>query len=133
MQLIAQLWSKVCYLTKPVGPVDKRKKEEIDGCRDAFLAFDTDRSGTIDLWELRQVLEVAFFLMYHIIFVALFFVTIFFFNIGKIPLLFVLIFFLLSLFCISVLAMGQKPTEEELFQMISEVDDNISGSIGRRS
>jgi hypothetical protein len=23
---IAQLWSKVCYLTKPVGPVDKRKK-----------------------------------------------------------------------------------------------------------
>ena len=93
MQLIAQLWSKVCYLTKPVGPVDKRKKEEIDGCRDAFLAFDTDRSGTIDLWELRQVLEVAFFLMYHIIFVALFFVTIFFFNIGKIPLLFVLICF----------------------------------------
>ena len=75
----AQLWSKVCYLTKPVGPVDKRKKEEIDGCRDAFLAFETDRSGTIDLWELRQVLEVAFFLMYHIIFVALFFVTIFFF------------------------------------------------------
>ena len=90
---IAQLWSKVCYLTKPVEPVDKRKKEEIDGCRDAFLAFETDRSGTIDLWELRQVLEVAFFLMYHIIFVAFFFVTIFFFNIGKIPLLFVLIFF----------------------------------------
>lgn len=27
-------------------------------------------------------------------------------------------------------AMGQKPTEEELFQMISEVDDNMSGSIG---
>ena len=26
--------------------------------------------------------------------------------------------------------MGQKPTEEELFQMISEVDDNMSGSIG---
>ena len=46
------------------------------GCRDAFLAFDKDRSGTIDVWELRQVLE----------------------------------------------AMGQKPTEEELFQMISEVD-----------
>jgi Ca2+-binding EF-hand superfamily protein len=58
-------------------------QEEIDGCRDAFLAFDKDRSGTIDVWELRQVLE----------------------------------------------AMGQKPTEEELFQMISEVDDNMSGSI----
>ena len=58
-------------------------QEEIDGCRDAFLAFDKDRSGTIDVWELRQVLE----------------------------------------------AMGQKPTEEELFQMISEVDENMSGSI----
>ena len=58
-------------------------QEEIDGCRDAFLAFDKDRSGAIDVWELRQVLE----------------------------------------------AMGQKPTEEELFQMISEVDENNSGSI----
>jgi hypothetical protein len=28
--------------------------------------------------------------------------------------------------------MGQKPTEEELFQMISEVDDNMSGTIGER-
>ena len=45
-------------------------QDEIDGCRDAFLAFDKDRSGTIDVSELRQVLE----------------------------------------------AMGQKPTEEELFQ-----------------
>ena len=53
-------------------------QEEIDGCRDAFLAFDKDRSGTIDQWELRQVLE----------------------------------------------AMGQKPTDEELFQMISEVARN---------
>jgi calmodulin len=25
--------------------------------------------------------------------------------------------------------MGQKPTEEELFQMISEVDEKMSGSI----
>ena len=25
--------------------------------------------------------------------------------------------------------MGQAPTEDELFQMISEVDDNMSGSI----
>jgi Ca2+-binding EF-hand superfamily protein len=58
-------------------------QEEIDGCREAFLAFDKERSGTIDVWELRQVLE----------------------------------------------AMGQKPTEEELFQMISEVDENMSGNI----
>jgi len=58
-------------------------QEEIDGCREAFLSFDKDRSGTIDVWELRAVLE----------------------------------------------CMGQKPTEEELFQMISEVDDNMSGSI----
>lgn len=58
-------------------------QEEIDGCREAFIKFDTDHSGTIDVWELRLVLE----------------------------------------------AMGQKPTEEELFQMISEVDENMSGSI----
>lgn len=32
-------------------------QEDIDGCREAFLAFDKDRSGTIDVWELRQVLE----------------------------------------------------------------------------
>eukprot|EP00581_Thalassiosira_minuscula_P003082 CAMPEP_0183746588 /NCGR_PEP_ID=MMETSP0737-20130205/66835_1 /TAXON_ID=385413 /ORGANISM="Thalassiosira miniscula, Strain CCMP1093" /LENGTH=149 /DNA_ID=CAMNT_0025982287 /DNA_START=660 /DNA_END=1109 /DNA_ORIENTATION=- len=58
-------------------------QEDIDGCRQAFLAFDKDRSGTIDVWELRQVLE----------------------------------------------AMGQAPTEDELFQMISEVGDNMFGSI----
>jgi len=46
-------------------------QEEIDSCRHAFLAFDKDRSGTIDVWELRQVLE----------------------------------------------AMGQAPTEDELFQV----------------
>lgn len=28
-------------------------------------------------------------------------------------------------------AMGQQPTEEELFQMISEVDEDMSGAIGR--
>ncbi len=27
--------------------------------------------------------------------------------------------------------MGQQPTEEELFQMISEVDEDMSGAIGR--
>jgi hypothetical protein len=26
--------------------------------------------------------------------------------------------------------MGQQPTEEELFQMISEVDEDMSGAIG---
>lgn len=57
---------------------------EIDECRKAFHTFDKDNSGTIDVWELKAVLE----------------------------------------------GMGQAPTEEELFQMISEVDDNMSGSIG---
>ena len=33
------------------------RQEEIDSCREAFLSFDKDRSGTIDVWELRQVLE----------------------------------------------------------------------------
>lgn len=32
-------------------------QEEIASCRAAFLTFDKDRSGTIDAWELRQVLE----------------------------------------------------------------------------
>jgi calmodulin len=59
-------------------------QEEIDACRDAFLAFDKNRNGSIDVWELRQVLE----------------------------------------------AMGQKATEEEIFQIMSEVDDNMMGSIG---
>jgi calmodulin len=59
---------------------------EIDECRSAFHSFDKDQSGTIDVWELKAVLE----------------------------------------------GMGQSPTEEELFQMISEVDDNMSGSIGKR-
>lgn len=44
-------------------------QEEIDGCRDAFLAFDKDRSGNIDVWELRQVgrraLEVLGILKVH--------------------------------------------------------------------
>ena len=35
-------------------------QEEIDGCREAFLAFDKDRSGTIDVWELRQVYMYIF-------------------------------------------------------------------------
>mmetsp|Transcript_6423 Transcript_6423/g.17920 ORF Transcript_6423/g.17920 Transcript_6423/m.17920 type:complete len:157 (-) Transcript_6423:233-703(-) len=58
-------------------------QEEIDACRESFLLFDQDRSGTIDQWELREVLR----------------------------------------------AMGQHPTDEEIFQMISEVDDNASNSI----
>lgn len=58
-------------------------EEDVYKCRQAFLSFDKDKSGTIDVWELRQVLE----------------------------------------------AMGQRPTEDELFQMINEVDDNMSGSI----
>jgi hypothetical protein len=38
-------------------------QEEIDGCREAFLAFDRDRSGTIDVWELRQVSCVSTYMM----------------------------------------------------------------------
>jgi len=32
-------------------------QDEIDGCRDAFLAYDKDRSGSIEVWELKEVLE----------------------------------------------------------------------------
>lgn len=95
-------------------------QDEIDACREAFLAFDKDRSidsqaprcreliylnsrsGTIDVWELRQVLQ------------------------GQ------------RCACNSTrlsrcVAMGQQPTEEELFQMISEVDNDMSGAIGSLS
>ncbi|EQC41667.1 hypothetical protein SDRG_01625 [Saprolegnia diclina VS20] len=58
-------------------------QEEIDACRESFVHFDRDGSGTIDKYELAKVLE----------------------------------------------AMGQRPTEEELFQMISEVDEDHSGEI----
>lgn len=58
-------------------------QEEIDGCREAFLAFDKDRSGTIDIYELRDVL----------------------------------------------VAMGQDPTEEELFQLLNSVDEDGTGEI----
>ena len=34
-------------------------QDEIDGCRDAFLAYDKDRSGSIEVWELKEVLEGA--------------------------------------------------------------------------
>lgn len=34
-------------------------QEEIDTCRDAFMSFDKSKKGTIDVWELRQVLEGA--------------------------------------------------------------------------
>lgn len=33
-------------------------QEEIDGCHEAFQAFDKDHSGSIDVWELRQVLTL---------------------------------------------------------------------------
>ncbi|DAZ93798.1 TPA: hypothetical protein N0F65_009920 [Lagenidium giganteum] len=58
-------------------------QEEIDACRESFVHFDKDGSGTIDKYELAKVLE----------------------------------------------AMGQKPTDEELFQMIAEVDNDHSGEI----
>lgn len=58
-------------------------QEEIDACRESFVHFDRDGSGTIDKYELAKVLE----------------------------------------------AMGQKPTDEELFQMIAEVDNDHSGEI----
>ena len=32
-------------------------QDEINGCREAFLAFDEHRSGKIDVWALKKVLE----------------------------------------------------------------------------
>ena len=110
-------------------------QEEIDGCRDAFLAFDKDRSGTIDVWELRQVLEGAHAaaLPYGALCGCG--------RASKAPASVDQGTCALTrrrhvacaprrLALCARAAMGQKPTEEELFQMISEVDDNMSGSIG---
>ncbi|CAK4794704.1 unnamed protein product [Aphanomyces euteiches] len=78
------------YLKQFLGRIDAffclhmiLSQEEIDACRESFVHFDKDGSGTIDKYELGKVLE----------------------------------------------AMGQKPSEEELFQMISEVDEDHSGEI----
>jgi len=90
-------------------------QEDIDGCRQAFLAFDKDRSGTIDVWELRQVL-VRILLIDDIILSPSYLYTSCF------------VYYSFTHILIQE-AMGQAPTEDELFQMISEVDDNMSGSI----
>jgi calmodulin len=58
-------------------------QEDIDACRAAFQAFDTDKTGTLDVAALRGVLGF----------------------------------------------LGQKPTEDELFMMIAEVDEGMSGML----
>lgn len=67
-------------------------QQEMDAAIQSFMEYDKDRSGTIDMWELKDVLWGILFIHYYV-------------------------------------AMGQQPTEEELFQMIAEVDDNMSGAI----
>ena len=69
--------------TKGSVPPGTLPQELIDGCRVAFQHLDQDRTGKIDIWELKTLLE----------------------------------------------AMGMRPTEEELFQIMSEVDMNMSGEI----
>ena len=66
--------------TVPPGTLPQ---ELIDGCRVAFLHLDHDRTGKIDVWELKSILE----------------------------------------------ALGMRPTEEEMFQLMSEVDMNMSGTL----
>ena len=46
---------------KKVDMPTQLTQEEIDSCRDAFLQYDKDRSGSIDQWELKEVLEGKFF------------------------------------------------------------------------
>lgn len=66
-------------------PIGRKKLTEIETvhCRQSFQHVDRDNSGTIDLGELKQVLN----------------------------------------------DMGQTPTEEELFVMISSIDEDGSGGI----
>ncbi|KAF4323316.1 hypothetical protein G195_003637 [Phytophthora kernoviae 00238/432] len=83
-----QMKELIPQLVRLLPTQEKRERlwtqyEEIDACRESFVHFDKDGSGTIDKYELSKVLE----------------------------------------------AMGQKPTDEELFQMIAEVDNDHSGEI----
>lgn len=94
----------------------------------AVLAFDKNRSGTIDVWELRQVLEGASARTTQAAAThrCLRFPTPQPARASTITPRDA------AVWCpahASPAAMGQKPTEEELFQMISEVDENMSGSI----
>jgi calmodulin len=77
-------------------------QEEIEKCREAFERFDKDGSGTIDAWELKETLKVPYCraLSSHGHFSKAFFQ-----------------------------AMGQNPSDEEVFQMLNEVDDDGSGGI----
>ena len=61
----------------------KFTQEEQEKCRESFLAFDLDRSGSIDQWELKSALT----------------------------------------------AFGVQATDEEIFCLISEVDQNKNGCI----
>jgi Ca2+-binding EF-hand superfamily protein len=58
-------------------------QQEIDGCREAFLSTDIERSGKINTTQLKHVLEI----------------------------------------------MGQKVSEADVFQIMNEVDDNMTGEI----
>ena len=80
--------------------------EEIEACREAFARFDKDNSGAIDAWELRATLQCAPPASHASS------------CVGASPVDF------------AVAAMGQDPTDEELFDMIAEVDSDGSGEIG---
>ncbi len=76
-------------------------QEEIEKCREAFERFDKDGSGTIDAWELKETLKVPNSNFFNAIY----------FN------------------ACHHQAMGQNPSDEEVFQMLNEVDDDGSGGI----
>ena len=68
---------------KGTVPPGTLSQELIEGCRVAFKHLDHNRTGKIDVWELKSLLEV----------------------------------------------MGMRPSEEEMFQMMSEVDVAMSGHV----
>ena len=70
-------------VAKGTVPSGTLPQELIDGCRVAFQHLDHDKTGKIDIWELKTLLE----------------------------------------------AMGMRPTEEEMMQLMSEVDVNMTGLI----
>ncbi len=100
----------VKYIVMPLS------QEEIDGCREAFNKFDKDGSGTVRDPKIlfciprhgqdQHVLSITFTSRH--VYVQ---------QIDALELK------------ATLNAMGQNPTEEEIFQMISQVDDDNSGEI----
>ena len=115
--------------------MDALSNEEIENCRIAFNKFDKDMSGSISDWELRAMLNCTrHHTCIHIYTYACSCPLLIFLNqwralvcrtcapsLADTP--------AVVSFCCA--AMGQDPSDEDLFDMIAAVDEDGSGEIGK--